>query len=122
MGIQNNSETLLMPVYGHIRLSIVQDSVAGLTVSLANQTGGSIARQHVTLTQNSAGNYTLAVTEFKGPRGVGALVATIASTAAGFISTPAVSYSGNTMTATVLTFNSSAVATDFTNNVDLMAY
>lgn len=121
MGIQNNSETLLMPVYGHIRLSITQDS-SGIAPTITNQTGGTIARSMVTLTRASAGSYSLAISDFKGPRGVGAVVATISSTAAGLIGAPAVTFSSNTMTATVLTFNSSAVATDFTCNVDIMSY
>lgn len=121
MGIQNNSETLLMPVYGHIRLSITQDAT-GVAPTITNQTSGTIARSLVTLTRASAGSYSLAIADFKGPRGIGAVVATISSTAAGWVNAPAVTFSGNTMTATVLTFNTSSVATDYTCNVDLMSY
>ncbi len=120
MGLQN-SETLLYPSYDHIMLSITQDS-SGVAPTITAQSGGAIARSAVTLTRNSAGNYTLAVTDFQRARSLGQIQCTISSTAAGMVSATGPTYSGTTASYTVLTFNSSAVATDFTTNVDLVSF
>lgn len=116
-----NTETLILPSYGHIRVSITQDS-SGIAPTLTSQTGGTTARAAVTLARVSAGSYTLTVSDFKGPRGISGVQATISSTVAGFAAAPLGTYSGTTLTQSVLTFNSSGVATDFTCNVDLMSY
>lgn len=120
MGL-NNSETLLYPSYDHAFFSITQDA-SGVAPTLTAQSGGPSARAAITMVRNSAGNYTVTCTDFLRARTLSNVQATISSTVAGMIAVPVGTWSGSTLTFSILTFNSSGVATDFTCNVDVASY
>lgn len=119
MGIQNNSVTLLYPQAGYVAGKV---TVSGGTPTLGSLTGtNAIQRGLVTITDNAAGDFTISVQDFFGPRGI-ALGFGNGKTLGTIVNPQDFTYSGNTCSVRFLVSTDAAGASDTDFNFMIVAF
>jgi hypothetical protein len=116
MGIQNNSFTQNFPNFGFVVGAITG---AASTPAFAGL-GGSVASGMISVTDNGTGDWTLVITDFKGPKGKAYGFAN-AGTLPNTVSVGGYSYSGNTLSIEFKCVDAAGSAADDTINVQIWA-